>query len=245
MADAGAEGEGLRVAGARTGEFLVARVLKAHWPVGGDCEVRAQIFNQHFLLAAKAAANPWLDDANALDRQFQQRRHHAAHMKWHLRARANYQPVFIVPPRDYDVRFDVALVDLVRAVGALEALVGSSQRGFNIANARVDFRREVAVAIGDGYRIRLIVNDRCARLHGRMWIKNGGQFLVFHLYQKQCGARNCGRFRCDNCYAVAHVTHFAVQRNLVVRRRIGMRLAARRINDAGHIGIRKHCVDAG
>ncbi len=67
--DASTEGQHHRVAGARAGELLLARVLETHRATGGDGEMRTEVFDQHLLLAAKAAADARLDHTDALDRQ--------------------------------------------------------------------------------------------------------------------------------------------------------------------------------
>ena len=63
-----------RVARARRKELFGARIFEAHRPAGGDGQVRGHIFDHDFLFAAKATADAWLDDPDALGGQSQHRR---------------------------------------------------------------------------------------------------------------------------------------------------------------------------
>ena len=78
---------------ARTGSgklFLAGRLINDR-SAGGDGQVGSHVFDQNFLLGAKAAADPWFDDANAFDWQSQHWRQDAAGVERNLGTGAYYQ----------------------------------------------------------------------------------------------------------------------------------------------------------
>ena len=89
---------------ARCSEFFAARVFEAHGPPGRNREVRGYVLDQHFLLAAEAAADARFDHTDALGRQAQHRREDPPHVERHLSRSANHQTIIFVPIGHDDVR---------------------------------------------------------------------------------------------------------------------------------------------
>ena len=58
--------QNLRMAAARHVELFLARVFDLHRPARGQGQRAADVFQQHFLLAAEAAADAGLDHVHAL-----------------------------------------------------------------------------------------------------------------------------------------------------------------------------------
>ena len=50
---------------ARAGKLLAASGLQPHRPARNEGQMRAEVFDQHLLLAAEAAAETRLDDADS------------------------------------------------------------------------------------------------------------------------------------------------------------------------------------
>ena len=123
---------------ARAGEFLRPRVLEAHRSAGGNGQVRAEVFKQHLLLAAKPAANARLDDPDAAQRQAQQRGNDAAHVERHLRARAHHQAVILIPVGKARMRLDRSLLHLVHPIFVFECPRGFSKGFLQIAVFDID-----------------------------------------------------------------------------------------------------------
>ena len=69
FAHAGFVAQDLRMPAARAGKLLAAGGLQPHRPARNEGQMRAKVFDQHLLLAAEAAAQPWLNYANSFDRQ--------------------------------------------------------------------------------------------------------------------------------------------------------------------------------
>ena len=114
------DGDDLRVARARRGQLLLARVLEPHRAAGAQGEHPAQVLDEDLLLAAEAAADARLDHADAADGDAEQGRDDAAHVERHLGGGAHHQAVVLVEPGDGDVRLDRGLLHVGDAVGLLE-----------------------------------------------------------------------------------------------------------------------------
>ena len=183
LLDSGAIGEHHRMARAGAGELQLARKFEAHGPTGGNGQMRAQVLDQHLLLAAKAAADARFDHADALDRQPDQRCDHAAHVEGHLRAGADHHALVFVPVGDDDVRLDGRLLHLMDMIGALEEMVRLGQPCFDVADVGVNRDGNVAFDIVDAHGVRLVVDDRCARLHGLDRVEDRGQHFILDLDQ--------------------------------------------------------------
>ena len=107
------------------------------------------IFQQHFLLDAEAAANAWLDDPNLAYRQPQKRGDHTPGMERYLGAGADDQSLIFVPPTDGDVRFDGRLLYLMDIISALKNMVGFFEALLHVAQIGFDVMDDVAVGIVD------------------------------------------------------------------------------------------------
>ena len=180
---AGAIGHDHGMARAGAGELLGAGVLKTHRPAGRNGQVRTEIFDQHLLLAAEAAADARLDHADALDRQPDQRGDHAAHVEGHLGAGADHHALVFVPVGDDDVRLDGCLLHLMYMIGALENMIRRGQPLLHIAVTGVDGDGDVAFDVGHAHRVRLVVDDRRAGLHGGDGVEDRGQHIILDFDQ--------------------------------------------------------------
>ena len=92
----------------------------------------AQVFDQHLLLAAKAAADAGFHHADTAHRQTEQGRNHSAYMEGHLGTCADDQPVIFVPVGDDNMRLDTGLLHLMHIVFALEDKISRVQRAIHI-----------------------------------------------------------------------------------------------------------------
>ena len=144
-----------------------------------------EILDQHLLLAAEAAADARLDHADAAHRQPDQRRDHAAHVEGHLGAGADDQAVVFVPPGERDVGLDVGLLHLLDAVFAFVDKGGVGQGRVHVAVVHEEVDGHVVLGVVDAFGVRLVVDDRRARLHGRLRVEDGRQHLILDLDQLQ------------------------------------------------------------
>ncbi len=142
------------------------------------------------------------------------------------------------------MRLDRRLLHLMDAVGALEDVGGFRQPLFHIADGGVNLDGDVALDIGDADCVRFVVNDRRARLHCFQRIEDRRQHLVIDLDQLERLFGNLRRLGGDDGHAVAHMPHLAVERNLIPRMRVGPRLPTRRVDDARHIFVSEHGMNA-
>ena len=206
--------------------------------------MRAQVLDEHLLLAAKAAADARLDDADLARGQTQQRCDHTPHVEGHLCACSDHQAVVLVPPAQHDVRLDCGLLHLVDAVLALIDVRGPGQRGVDVAEVHVQILRHVARSIVDLHGVGFVVDDRRPRLHGLHRVEDGGQNLVLDLDEFQRLLENLGRLGGDDSHAIADMAHLVVQAHLVVGRRVGVALPAGGIQHALHVLVGQHRVHA-
>ncbi len=140
---------------------------------------------------------------------------------------------------------DAGLLDLVGAVLSFENVVGSGPLFLGVPDFGIDMVDDVVLCVVDVDSVRFIVNDRRAVLHGRFGIEHGGEHFILDLDQLEGFVRDFGRFRRDDGHPIPHVAHFVVERDLIVRRGIGVALAAGCVNDARHILVCQHGLDAG
>ena len=175
---AAAKAQLLRMARAGGTELLLASILEFDRPAGRNCQMGAQVFDQHLLLAAEAAADTRFHDTDPADRQAEQGRNHAAYVKGDLGAGANDQPVIFIPVGNDNVRLDARLLHLVDAVFALEYKVGRFKRGVDVIMVHKQFHGDVAFGVVDHLRVRFVVDHRRAGLHRFLGRKNRWQLLV-------------------------------------------------------------------
>jgi len=235
----------LRMARAAGDEFLFARVLQPHRPVGLHGQVCADVLDQHLLLDAEAAADTRLDHAYALGRQTNERGNDASHVIGHLRAGAHHQPVVLVPVGDGDMRLDRRLLHLRHAVLVLDDEISLGKTLLDVTDAGLDVRRHVALDVVDAPGVRFVVNDGCARLHRILRLQDGGQNLVFHLDQVKRALGDLKRLGSHGCHAITDEAHLVVETHLVVWSRLGPRLAGGGVDNTGQVGMRQHGMDAG
>ena len=145
--------------------------------MGGD------VFNQHFLFVAKAAANARLNHSDALDRQTHHRSDLAANVKRHLGAGPNYQPVIRVPVGQGNMRFDVSLLHLGNNVFLLKDSICFSKTLIRVADINSNTGSQVAgwVRFVKIYVIWFVMNSGSIRMHGKTGVNDCWQLFVSHL----------------------------------------------------------------
>ncbi len=144
-----------------------------------------EILDQHLLFAAEAAADTRLDHADATHRQSDQRSDHAAHVEGYLGAGADDQAVVFVPPGECNMRLDVGLLHLLDSVFAFVDKGGASQGSVHVAVVDEEMDGHVVLGIMHAFGVRLVVDDRRARLHGCLWVEDGRQHFILDLDQVQ------------------------------------------------------------
>jgi hypothetical protein len=135
---------------ARSGgdELLLAGVLE---PDGAACrnrQVGGDVFDHHFLLAAKATADTGFDDADAFDGETKNGGKDAPGVERNLGGSADRQAVVFIPVRDDDVGFDVGLLDFGDFVFLFKYVISFGEAMVYIADVYVDVGGEVAVRVG-------------------------------------------------------------------------------------------------
>ena len=241
----GAEAQPLGVAGASAAELLLPGVFKLHRSPGGNRQVGAEVFDEHLLLAAEAAADAGFHHPDAAHGQAEQGRNHPPHVEGNLRAGADDQPVVLVPVGEDDVGFDAGLLHLMHPVFALVDEVGLGQRGLDVVVLHVEFDGDVAGRVVNLHRVGLVVDDGRAVGHCLFRAEDCGQNLVLDANQFQRLLDQFRRLRGDNRHPVAHVAHFVVQADLIVGGRLGIALAAAGVDDPRHVQVGEDRVDAG
>src|SRR5690606_25884775 len=173
--------EYLRVAAARAGEFLLARIFEAYRASGRDGQMRAQVFDQHFLLAAKTTVVARLNHPVLLHRQSTQRPDHTPNVTRHLGTGANVEPVILIPPRHHHMRLNADLLHLMYAVLTLKDMIGFGPLRLGVANACLDMVDDVALAVINPFDVGIIVDHRRSGLHRLYRIENRWKHLVVNL----------------------------------------------------------------
>src|SRR5262245_7113927 len=95
----------------RSGEFFFTGVFVNYRSFGSNRQMSWNIFHQHFLLAAEAAADTRLDDTNSFDWQIQYRREHSPYMERDLCGGTNDQTIVFIPISHADMGLDVCLLN--------------------------------------------------------------------------------------------------------------------------------------
>ncbi len=179
--DAGAEGERLRVADAGGHELLLARELEADGPARGEHEVADDVFEEHLLFAAEAAADARLHDPDAFHREAEQRGDHATRVERHLGRRAQHESFVLVEPAEGDVGLHRCVLLLGDAERLLEDVIGGGERlghalvGDGLA---LDVVAHVAAGVVDPVGVRLVMDDRRAFCDGVELVEDRGQHVV-------------------------------------------------------------------
>ena len=175
------------------------------------------------------------------------RRQDPAGVERHLRAGAEDHAVVLVPVGDADERLDRGLLHPRHLVLALKHVVGRLQRLVDVAQLHVDVRRQVAlgIALGERHVIRLVMDDRRARLHAVARVEHRGQLLELDFDQRQRALGDLLGLGRDRGDPVAHVAHLAIQADEIQRAGDGVRLARGGEDHARHIEVGQHRMHAG
>ncbi len=230
-AHAGLESQDLRMATARGGEFFVARVLQAHGLACDQRQVRANIFDDDFLFASKAAAEARLDDADAFVGQAEHGRENAAHVKRNLGRGANHESVVLVPVRDTNVRLERDVLNLRHAILALEHAIRFRVARLQIAGFRLKMRGDVALRDEHAFKARtvgFVVNDRRVGFERVFHLDDRRQNFVLDFDERKRAFRDLFRVRRHRRDAVADETYFGIEDERIERRGERMRLSCGR-----------------
>ncbi len=158
-------------------------------------------------------------------------------MEWDLGAGPYDKAVILIPVSHHSMGFNMGLLDLWNLVFFLENLICLFKSFLNITNIDPNlcgqiFRR---IRIREIDIIILVMNNRCARLHGFPGIQDRIQDLVFHIDCLDCHLGNLFRFRRDKCYPVSHKTHLIIKRVAIQRTGNRVGLARSGIRHTGQI----------
>ncbi len=192
-----------------TGEFQLDRAAEA------QRRQRDNVLDKHFLLGAKAAADPLAKHAHFVEIETEDTRQLLAREERHLRAGAHIELAVGIEPGDGGMGLEMGVLDTRGDVSAFMHDVGRGKSRRDIANIAVDLRNDVVGRIGDARGGILGVNDRRARTHGFFRIKDRGQVLVVHHHAAAAflgGRLAVGHHRGDALADEAHdvVQHFRV-----------------------------------
>ena len=242
---AAAEAQPLRMACAGGAKLHLARVFELDRAASCYGEMGAQVFDEHLLLAAEAAADARFHDADAADGQAEQGGDHAADVEGDLGTGADDEAVVFIPVGDDDVGLDAGLLHLMNAVFAFEDKVGRFERGIDVVMVHEQFDGNVAFGVVNHLGVIFVVNHGRAGLHRFFRREGRGQLFVFDfdafqrfLYKLRCFGGHGG-------HPVADVADFRIEADLVVGGRLGIALAAAGVDDAGQVGVGLDGMDAG
>ena len=197
------------------GDLLGAGQLQLHGPAEPERGEGADILDQHLLLAAKAAADPFAHHADAVLRQAEQVGQRLPDQEWHLGAGAHDQPD-VLHPGDDAMRLHGGMLDALQVAGDFLDGVRRGKSGLHVAGLRVDLRHDVARRVGDA-AAGLGVQDRRAGLHGGHRVKHGGQDLVVHAQRPAARLRRRNIDADDRGHALPGKAHHLVQQAGVIR----------------------------
>ena len=159
--------------------MLLAGQFEFHRPSCFERGKRQNIFDEHFLLAAKAAADSFAEHPHLVERKIEQIGQRAPRQERHLRRGANRQHTIGIDPGD-------AAMGLQRGVlhplGCERALIGHGrlcERCRDIAEFAVGFRDDVARRIADAMLRRLVAVDGWRARRNRLCgIDHGGENFI-------------------------------------------------------------------
>ena len=204
-----------RMACGRGDEFLFAREFEHDRTAGLQSGKRANIFGQHFLLAAEAAAYTLAKDANALGHQVKKVAELLLGDMGRLAAGANVEPIFL-EPGDRAVRFEMRMLYAMRSVGGLVDHVGRVESCRDVANVAVNLEQDILPRTPDARLGALVVNDGSALAHRFFRIKDRRQHFVIDLDFAASFFRRAHGFRDDRRNPLAHEAHDVVEQVRVI-----------------------------
>ena len=177
-------------------------VLENHGSLGGDGQVRGDVFDEDLLFPAKSAAYAWLDHSNTFHWDPKHGRKHPTNVEGDLGRGANDEPVVLIPVGDHHVRLDRSLLHFGDLILGFEDLVRLLESLLDIPNIDADLGSQIVlcVRVSEVHVLRLIVDLDRAFCQGSSWIDDGRQHLVVH-------RRFCRHER----HAVSNEPNFLVQ----------------------------------
>ncbi len=218
--------------GTRSNEFFLARHLIEYWSAGSNSQMSGNVFNQHFLFVAKAAAYPRFYHPYAFDRQADHRCDHPSYMERHLCAGAHHQAIILIPPGQGDMRFDVGLLNFGHPIFLFEDSISFSKTLLNIIDIDPDLGSQVNgwVRVGKIYIFDFVVDHRRTRLHRFPHVDDRRDDFILDFDQAQCFFSDFQGFRGNHRHPVSHKTDLVIQREHIQRSWNGVRLTSCRVN---------------
>src|SRR5882724_7974138 len=194
------------------GEFKLDRAAGLD---GGECE---NILDEHFLLAAEAAADALAKHPDPVRRETKKLRQRAVRQERHLRAGAYVQDAGGIDPGEAAMGFQSGVLDTLRRERSLVGSSGLREGGSDIAELTVGLRHDVALPVCDPLLRRLVAVDQ-----GRAWCNRRG--WIEHIRQnvvidREAAAALFGsgfRLGDDGGYLLSDETDDIVQHAGVVR----------------------------
>ena len=142
-------------------ELFLAGQFEFHGPAGLERGQRKNVLDEHFLLAAKAAADAFAEHPHLVGRQIEEVRQRAPGQERHLCAGADIEDSIGIDPGEAAMGFQRGVLDPLRRERTLIGDGGLRQRARDIAKFAMDFRDDVAGCVGDAVCRRLVaVNAR-------------------------------------------------------------------------------------
>ena len=162
------------------GELLLAGELELDRPPGPQRRQRDDVLDQHFLLAAEAAADPLAVDPHPGGIEAEQGAQGAPGQERGLRARTHVEATGVIEPGDCAVGFEMGVLDALGDVGSLVDEIGLRETPLDIADVAVDLGEDIARGIEDARLRPVVVDDRRARRHRLFGIEHRREHLVVH-----------------------------------------------------------------
>ena len=157
---AGLHGDAHRMPRRGRDELFLAGQLELDRTAGLERGQRQNILDEHLLLAAEAAADPFAKHPNLVRCEIEDIRQRATGQERRLGAGAHVEAAVGIDPGEAAMGFQRGMLD---ALGGERCLIGDrglGQRGGDIAEFAVGFRHDVALRVGDAmFRGLVAVND--------------------------------------------------------------------------------------
>ena len=178
---AGLDGNPHRVARGGRDELLFPRQLELDRTPSLERRQHDDIFGQHLLLAAEAAADPFAEHSDLGRFQIEQIAQRPAGEERHLRAGTDVEHAAGVLPGDRAVGLERRMLDTLRDVDALVHHIGLGEAYFDIAMLPFDLSDEIALRVIDAAFRPLVVQKRRVGAHRLLGVEHRRQHLVVHL----------------------------------------------------------------
>src|SRR6266481_2843094 len=168
------------MARSRGDELFFASEFQFHRTAGLERRERADIFGQHFLLSAEAAADPLAKDADTVWHQAEKETELLVGDVRSLAAGADVEPI-VVEPRDRAVRLEVRMLHAMRGVSALVNDIRRLESSLDVADSAVNLKQDILRGPADARVGALVVDNRRSLARRLFGIEDRGQNFVVDL----------------------------------------------------------------